>query len=128
MKKFEDTLKRICKFYSFSPKRREELKRFASFLDENLKMHTEIKAIRWVSSQQRALEAVCQDINVTVTHMEQILETSYRADELGQAKAILTDLKSVKFVKYIHHSHVRCTHSHNQFQSCFKIKICCCLR
>ena len=102
LKKFEDTLKRICKFYSFSPKRREELKRLASFLDETLKMHTEIKAIRWVSSKLRALEAVCQDINVTVTHMEQILETSNRADELGQAKAILTDLKSVKFVKYIH--------------------------
>ena len=65
-------------------------------------MHTEIKAIRWVSSKLRALEVVCQDINVTVTHMEQILETSKRADELGQAKAILTDLKSVKFVKYIY--------------------------
>lgn len=102
LKKFEDTLKRICKFYSFSPKRREELKKLASFLDENLKMHTEIKAIRWVSSKLRALEAVCQDINVTVTHMEQILETSNRADELGQAKAILSDLKSVKFVKYIY--------------------------
>ena len=59
-------------------------------------MHAEIKAVRWVSSKQHALEAVWQDINVTITHMEQILETSNRADELGQAKAILTDLKSVK--------------------------------
>ena len=102
LKKFEDTLKRICKFYSFSPKRRQELKKLASVLGEDLIMHTEIKAIRWVSSKLRALEAVCQDMNITVTHMEQVLETSNRADELGQAKAILTDLTSVKFVKYIH--------------------------
>lgn len=34
--------------------------------------------------------------------MEQIRETSNRADELGQAKAIITDLKGVKFVKYIY--------------------------
>ena len=65
-------------------------------------MHSEIKAIRWVSSKLCALEAVCQDINVTVTHMEQVLETSNRADEQGQAKAILSDLKSFKVVKYIY--------------------------
>jgi hypothetical protein len=34
------------------------------------------------------LEAICLDINVTATHIELIHETSCRAGELGQAKAI----------------------------------------
>ncbi|CAC5403929.1 unnamed protein product [Mytilus coruscus] len=34
--------------------------------------------------------------------MEEILNKSKRADEVGQAKAILGDLTQVKFVKYIH--------------------------
>ena len=33
--------------------------------------------------------------------MEQIISTSNRADELGQAKAILNGLKQVKFIKYL---------------------------
>lgn len=46
LKKFADELKRICKFYSFSPKRRGELKKLTNIL-EDLLMHTEIKAVRW---------------------------------------------------------------------------------
>ncbi|XP_067656447.1 zinc finger protein 862-like [Haliotis asinina] len=102
VKKFEDTIKRICKFYSYSPKRRQELQKLACFFQENLIMYTEIKAIRWVSSKLRALKAVCADLHVTVSHMEQVLSTSNKADELGQARAILNELKQVKFVKYIH--------------------------
>lgn len=102
LKKFEDTIKRICKFYSFSPKRREELKHLASVLDEAILMHTEIKAVRWVASKFRALVAVAKDLHVTFTHLEQVVSNSNRADELGQAKSILNDLKQVKFVKYIH--------------------------
>ena len=65
-------------------------------------MHSEIKTIRWVSSKSRALKAVSQDLKTTFTHMEQIISTSNRADELGQAKAILNDLKQVKFIKYLY--------------------------
>lgn len=65
-------------------------------------MHTEIKAVRWVSSKSRALKAVCEDLHITASHMEEILNKSKRADEVGQAKAILGDLTQVKFVKYIH--------------------------
>ncbi|CAG2191828.1 unnamed protein product [Mytilus edulis] len=65
-------------------------------------MHTEIKAVRWASSKSRALKAVCQDLHITASHMEEILNKSKRADEVGQAKVILGDLTQVKFVKYIH--------------------------
>ena len=65
-------------------------------------MHTEIKTIRWVSSKSRAMKAVSQDLKTIFTHMEQIISTSNRADELGQAKAILNDLKQVRFIKYLY--------------------------
>ena len=45
---------------------------------------------------------MCIDLPVTVTHMEQVLSESNRANELGDAKAILTDLQSLKFVKYVY--------------------------
>ena len=71
-------------------------------MNEDLITHSEIKTIRWVSSKSRALKAVSQDLKTTFTHMEQIISTSNRADELVQAKAILNDLKQVKFIKYLY--------------------------
>lgn len=57
-------------------------------------MYADIKSIRWVSSKQRAVQAI-------VTHLEQILEeTSMQIDEKAQAKKILSDITQVKFVKY----------------------------
>ena len=100
--KFEKSLKRICKFYTGSPKRRGDLQSLAAVLDEMLLMHSEIRSVRWVSSKVRALKAVCVDLPVTVTHMEQVLSESNRANELGDAKAILTDLQSLTFVKYVY--------------------------
>ena len=61
---FEDTIKRICKYYSFSPKRCNELQHLATVLNENLIMHSEIKTIRWVSSKSWALKAVSQDLKL----------------------------------------------------------------
>ena len=56
LKKIEDTIKRLCKFYSFSPKRCNELQHLARVLNENLIMHSDIKTIRWVSSKSRVLK------------------------------------------------------------------------
>jgi hypothetical protein len=67
LKKMRKLLREYVNFILFLPRGRKELKKLASFLDESLKMHTKIKAIRWVSSKLRALEAVCQDINVKDT-------------------------------------------------------------
>ena len=102
LEKFEKSLKRVCKFYTGSPKHRGDLQSLANVLDEMLLMHSEIKSVRWVSSKVRALKAVCIDLPVTVTQMEQVLSESNRANELGDAKAILTDLQSLKFVKYVY--------------------------
>ena len=71
--KCEKSLKRICKFYTGSPKGRGDLQSLATVLDEMRLMHSEIKSVRLVSSKVRALRAVCLDQSVTVTHMEQVL-------------------------------------------------------
>lgn len=102
LQKFEDGLKRICKFYSFSPKWRSQLHNLSVIFDEDILMPSEIKAVRWVSSKNRALRAVCQDLHVISSHMEEVISNSNRADEIGQAKAILSEISQVKFVKYIY--------------------------
>ena len=65
-------------------------------------MPSEIKAVRWVSSKNRALRAICEDLHVISSHMEEVISNSNRADEIGQAKAILSEISQVKFVKYIY--------------------------
>ena len=75
LKNIEDTIKRICKFYSFSPKWHNMLQHLASVLNENPIMHSEIKTTRWVSSKSRALKAVSLDLKTTFIHMEQIIST-----------------------------------------------------
>lgn len=99
---FEQTIKRIYKFYSFSPKRRSHLLSIGEILDQDLIMYSDIKSIRWVSSKERAVKAVIRDYEATVTHLEQVLETSKKTDEKAQAKKILSDITQVKFVKYLH--------------------------
>ena len=99
---FEQTIKRIYKFYSFSPKRRYHLHAIAEILDQELIMYSDIKSIRWVSSKQRDVRAIVKDYEVTVTHFEQILETSNKTNEKAQAKKILKDITQVKCVKYMH--------------------------
>ena len=71
LKQFEETLKHICKYDSFSSRNID--KHLGSVLHEAIIMSTENKAIRWVSSKTQALQAVCQDIHVIVTYMEQIV-------------------------------------------------------
>ena len=55
-----------------------------------------------MSSKNRVLRAVCEDLHVISSHMEEVISNSNRADEIGQAKAILSEISQVKFVKYIY--------------------------
>ena len=100
--KLESTLKRLYKFYSFNPKRRANLRSMAEVLDVDFVTYSDIKSIRWVASKTRAVKAVITDYQATVTHLEQILETSKRTDEKSQAKKIHSEMLQIKFVKYMH--------------------------
>jgi hypothetical protein len=76
LEQFESTIKRIYRFYSPSPKRRAHLSSISEVLDKDLIMYSDIKSIRWVSSKRRAVNAVVQDYEATVMHLEQVIETS----------------------------------------------------
>lgn len=99
---FEGVIKRIYRFYSYSPKRRAQLRSISEVLDEDLMMYSDIKSIRWVASKRRAVNAVVNDYKATVTHLEQVLETSKKTDEKAQARKIYNEITRVKFVKYMH--------------------------
>ena len=99
---FISTIKRIYRFYSPSPKRRAHLRSISEVLDQDLIMYSDIKSIRWVSSKRRAVNAIVQDYEATVMHLEQVIETSKRTDEKSQAKRIHSEITQVKFVKYMH--------------------------
>ena len=71
-------------------------------------MTSEIKAVRWVSSKNRALRAICEDLHVISSHMEEVISNSNRADEIGQAKAILSEISQVKFICQVHLSDNGC--------------------
>ena len=48
------------------------------------------------------MKAVLKYYRATVTHLEQVLETSKHANEKGQAKKIHNEMVQIKFVKYMH--------------------------
>jgi hypothetical protein len=89
LEQFESTTKRIYRFYSRSPKRQAHLCSISEVLDNDLIMYSYIKSIRWVSSKRRAVNAVVQDYEATVMHLEQVIETSKKNGEKSQAKKIL---------------------------------------
>jgi hypothetical protein len=76
LEQFESTIKRIYRFYSPSPKRRAHLCSISEVLDKDLIMYSDIKSIRWVSSKRCAVNAVVQDYEASVMHLEQVIETS----------------------------------------------------
>ncbi|KAH3708397.1 hypothetical protein DPMN_099530 [Dreissena polymorpha] len=64
--------------------------------------YSDIKSIRWVASKSRAVKAALKDYQATITHLEQVLETSKKTDEKAQAKKLHHEMVQIKFVKYMH--------------------------
>ena len=100
MLKFESTLKEIFKLYYYSTKRRRELYTVAEILDQKLMHYGGLKEIRWLSSQHRAVKALAENYNITVTHLENMVSTSSGVDA-AKAKGILKELKTEKFAKLL---------------------------
>ena len=98
--KFEDTVKGVFKFYSYSPKKRRELSQISAFLDEDRVHYGGLKAIRWLASQHKALLALQKHYAVTVYHLEDT--TSSSGENGAKAKGYLKVLKTEKFLKMLH--------------------------
>lgn len=99
--KFEDTVKGIFKFYFYSPKKRRELSQISELLEEDRVRYGGVKAIRWLASQHRALQALQKHYAVTVYHLENT--TSSKGEDGAKAKGLLKELKKERFVKLLHY-------------------------
>ena len=96
---FEKTLKGIFALYYYSPKKRRELYEIAVSLDQELKHYGGVQQIRWVASQNRALKALL-DYDITIAHLEEV--ASGRDDNAPKAKAYLKDMRSERFITFLH--------------------------
>lgn len=101
LKKFENTVKQIFKFYYRSPKRRRELKAVAEMLESELSHYGDIKTVRWVASKMKALKAIKSNLHVTIAHLENAA-ASDKGDTGSTAKGLLKEIQSARFVKYLH--------------------------
>lgn len=100
LSRFEDTVKSIFKFYFYSPKRRREVNEIANILEEDTVYYSGIQATRWLASRHRAICSLEKHFPTTVMHLQHKAGLS---DEQGQqAKGILKDLLSDKFIKYLY--------------------------
>lgn len=100
LKDFESILKGIFQLYYYSPKRRRELYDIAVSLDQELKHYGGVQQIRWVASQKRALTALLNNYDITIVHLEDI--ASGRDESSVKAKAYLKELKSERFLTFLH--------------------------
>ncbi len=99
--KFEDIVKSIYKFYARSTKRGRDLQAFADILESAFLHYGDVKAARWVASKARALKAIQQNLFATLGHLEQATSAN-KTEESGKAKKLLHEMKSARFVKYLH--------------------------
>ena len=97
---FEKVLKGIFQLYYYSPKRRRELYEIAVNLDKELKHYGGVQQIRWVASQKRALQALLDNYEVTLIHLQEI--ASGRDDNSDKAKNYLKHLTTEKFLTFLH--------------------------
>ncbi|XP_061174866.1 zinc finger protein 862-like [Saccostrea echinata] len=95
--RLEATLKGIYKYYHGSPKRRREVKAVAEVLEADLAHIPDLKEVRWVASQSKALQAIKTNLLVITTHLG---EAASRSDVYaGSAKKYLKDLCSSSVLK-----------------------------
>ena len=99
--KFEDIVKSIYKFYARSTKRRRDLQAFADILESELLHYGDVKTVRWVASKARALRAIQQNLFATLGHLEHAAFAN-KTEESGKAKKLLHEMKSARFMKYMH--------------------------
>lgn len=99
----ETILKGIYKIYNNSPKLKKGLEEVGKIFDEKILKNTSILDIRWVASKERAIKALINNYVPTVHHLENFC-TDPQSDKVmvAKVKGILRQMKSVKFVKFLH--------------------------
>ena len=100
VKEFESTVKGIFSYYHYSPKRVRALEQEAALLDVALEHFGGIQAIRWISSQHRALESLRKNYTPTCSHLQNIVENVPR--DAAKASGLLRKLRSAKFITFLH--------------------------
>lgn len=70
-------------------------------LETDLLKYGDVKTVRWVASEGRALRAVSNNFMATLGHLEHAA-SSNKAEESGKAKKLLNEMPSCHFVKYLH--------------------------
>ncbi|XP_053158033.1 zinc finger protein 862-like isoform X2 [Hemicordylus capensis] len=92
-------LRKLCKFYSQSPKRLRELGALCEALESKIKKFQSLHQVRWLASKVSTLEALAQNWKSVVSHLEDISEG--KAADKGTAKGLLQSLKSFRFIKTV---------------------------
>ena len=96
----ESVIKCVFSFYHYSAKRVRALELVAATLDVHLAHFGGIQAIRWVSSQHRALQALHTNYTATCEHLDNIAVSGSK--DSAKACGLLRKLKSSKFITFLH--------------------------
>ena len=102
MRKFDDTLKSLFKYYQNSSRRLRGLELAAQEIGMAgaLKKLTKVKTLRWAASEKRAVEALLADWKAVVAHLEE--EVEERTDTGAAAQGFLKTVASARFVSLLH--------------------------
>ena len=99
MKDVQDILQYLYKHYQYSPKALRELKQLGEALEEKVIKPTKLAGTRWLPHIFRALEVLCKNYKVLLTHFEHIRQARTGSSEVqGRATFISKKLKSYKFL------------------------------
>jgi hypothetical protein len=89
-----DSLKRLCKFDQYSPKRMGQLKQIAEAVQCSTKKFQYLHNVRWLASKDGALSALGKDWKLVSASESVAVE--------GSAKNLLTKLTDFMFVYILH--------------------------
>jgi hypothetical protein len=100
---FQPTIVNICKFYSASPRREEQLSALSKILDECFLKIPVVHGVRWAASEASTLKAIIKDWVSLVTHLEELVHRNRStANEGATAKGLLGHLRSERFIQTLH--------------------------
>lgn len=100
LSKVDSVLKNLYKFYQNSPKRLKQLKKVSDTLETEILKFQYLHNVRWVASKVNSLTALVRNYTSVVLHLEELSNSS--GEESATAKGLLKDLKTYRFVIFVH--------------------------
>ncbi|XP_073524940.1 zinc finger protein 862-like [Phyllobates terribilis] len=97
---FDSILKKLYKFYQYSPKRMRQLKQVAENLQLTILKFQYLHNVRWVASKVGALSALVKDWKCVTIHLESVAAEKDSAS--AAAHGLLRKLTDFKFVHMLH--------------------------